>query len=632
MKTLIFIALFGICTLSLHAQPDTTTKKSDTLQSRIFDHMHAPKYANAHDSISKYDFHRHNYQGLGELIGNLRGSTLQQMGDPLNYSSISIFNSLASQLSISMNGIPINDHFANSGNLFAMNPESIHKAHVYIGSDASILGGSSGPYVYLQENMYSASKPFSRLWYIQGGYDLIGTEGVLTQNVDTNLNIHGSFRRLSSGGMLSNAGSDIWNTRLGLRQSLSHDMQHSIQWLFSNHGSYQNGGVIGEYQNPISANVMYQNYFQRRYSHQLHYNLTARDLVLNQDVLLISAYYQDELLETRGVNPFIEIDSSRLVFSPSNGYGVQVRHEIPSIISSFSLMNEIGIRHGRYALFNRYRDDAFMLHAYTYGTYTLDDDNILRFGLRFTHSNYGQFLNPGISFTSRFSKDLSLKVDVSRTSMLPSIIQQTIMGSNAIEQHQLAFLSMDYAIESFSLSIQPFYRNIQSPQLYAIEYDTSNILPQFLNVNGLNQSSLTSFGLYVQSNVMQGPFSMQASMQYVNADNSYRFTPRLQARINAEYSLFFGASTVTFGLTGRIIDQQMTMRYIPYISNFAHDSMQSIDAFAWNGLDIHVSAILGNARIRASVMNLLSATLMDIAGYPIHDNIIRLSLNWSFFD
>ena len=81
-----------------------------------------------------------------------------------------------------------------------------------------------------------------------------------------------------------------------------------------------------------------------------------------------------------------------------------------------------------------------------------------------------------------------------------------------------------------------------------------------------------------------------------------------------------------------MIDQPMTMRFIPYISNFAHDSMQSIDPFAWNGLDIHVSAILGNARIRVSVMNLFSARLMDIAGYPIQYNIIRLSLNWSFFD
>lgn len=598
----------------------------------MFEHMHAPKFADALDTTSKYDFHRHNYQGLGELLGTLKGSTLQQLGDPLNYSSLSMFNSLASHLTMSMNGIFVNDHISNVGNLFAINPESIHKAHVYTGSDAAILGGSAGPYIYLQENMYSVSKPFSRLWYIQGGYDLIGSEGVLTQNIDTNLNIHGSFRRLSSGGMLSNAGSDLWNTRLGMRQALSNTLHHSLQWLFSNHGSYQNGGVIGEYQNPISANVMYQNYFQRRFSHQLQYNLTAREILMHDDILLFTAFYQDELLETRGVNPFIEVDSFRLEFSPSNRYGVQVRHEIPRLTSSLSLMNEVGIQYGRHALFNRFRDDEFMIHAYSYGKFAINDDNILRFGLRFGHSNVGEYLNPGISFTSAISNEISMKIDLSRTSIMPSFMQRSLFTNTTLEHHQLAFLSIDYATETFSLSIQPFIRNIDSPQLYAIEYDTSTILPTFSNVKAITQSALSSYGVFIQSKWVQGPFSMQAGMQYVHTDSAYRFSPGLQARVHAEYALYFGASTVTFGCTARMIDQPMTMRYIPYISNFAHDSMHSIEDFSWNGLDIHVSAILGNARIRASVMNLLSARLMDISGYPIQDNIIRLSLNWSFFD
>ncbi len=598
----------------------------------MFEHMHAPTFADAHDTISKYDFHRHNYQGLGELFGTLKGSTLQQLGDPLNYSSMSIFNSLASHLVISMNGIPLNDHISNMGNLNALNPESIHKAHVYTGSDAAILGGSAGSYIYLQENMYSISKPFSRLWYIQGGYDLIGSEGVLTQNIDTNLNIHGSFRRLSSGGMLSNAGSDIWNTRLGLRQALSTQLQHSIQWFFSNHGVYQHGGVIGEYHNPITANVMYQNYFHRRFTNQLQYNLTANKVLLKDDILLITAFYQDELLETRGVNPFIEVDSFRVEFSPSNRYGVQVRHEIPRLTSSLSLMNEVGLQYGQHTLFNRFRDDEFLVHAYSYGKFTIDDDNILRFGLRFGHSNQDQYLNPGISYTSSISRDISVKFDISRTSIMPSIMQRSLFGKTSLEHHQLAFLSLDYAIESFSLSIQPFIRNIDSPQLYAIEYDTSNILTTFSNVKAIAQSSLSSYGICMQSKWVKGPFSMQAGLQYVNVDSTYRFSPGLQARVHAEYALYFGASTVSLGITARMIDQPMTMRYIPYISNFAHDSMQSIESFAWNGLDIHVSAILGNARIRASVMNLFSAKLMDISGYPIQDNIIRLSLNWSFFD
>jgi hypothetical protein len=195
----------------------------------MYEHLHAPVLSNPHDSITKYQFHHHNYQGLGELVGTLRGSVLQQLGDPITYSSISVFNSFAHHLNVSLNGISLSDHLANTGNLYSIHPEAVHKAQMYVGSDAAIIGGSVGPFVYLQENMYSTSKPFSKLWYIQGGYDLIGSEGLLTQNIDTNLNIHGSFRRLSSGGMLQNAGSDLWNTRLGIRYAPKNKIHYSMQ-------------------------------------------------------------------------------------------------------------------------------------------------------------------------------------------------------------------------------------------------------------------------------------------------------------------------------------------------------------------------------------------------------------------
>jgi hypothetical protein len=148
----------------------------------------------------------------------------------------------------------------------------------------------------------------------------------------------------------------------------------------------------------------------------------------------------------------------------------------------------------------------------------------------------------------------------------------------------------------------------------------------------MSEPDMSSFGVHVRNRWVSGPFVIDASLNYTQNSALFRPAPRMQARIQTEYSLIFGASTVTFGCTARMIEQSTTMRFIPYISTFAHDSMQSIDDISWNGLDVHVSAILGNARIRASVMNLLSAKLMDVSGYPIQDNIIRLSLNWSFFD
>jgi hypothetical protein len=621
-----------ISSVQSYAQTVDSNRAKDSIQHSMYEHVHAPILSNPHDSITKYQFHHHNYQGLGELVGSLRGSVLQQLGDPLTYSTISVFNSFAHHLNVSLNGISLNDHLSNAGNLYSIHPEAVHKAQMYIGSDAAIIGGSAGPYIYLQENMYSTSKPFSKLWYIQGGYDLIGTEGLLTQNIDTNLNIHGSFRRLSSGGMLQNAGSESWNTRLGIRYAPTNKIHYSMQWLFGNHGSYHNGGVIGEYQNPINANVMYDNYFQRRYSHHVQFNMTAHTLVNTNDVLLFNAFYQNELLETRGINPYIIRDSTRLEFSPSTRFGMHIRHEIPNVFPGFSFMNEIGFNYGNYTLFNRFKDSDYMLHAYSYAKYDLTPDNVLRFGIRMVHSTGGNYINPGISFTTQLAPSVSMKFDISQTSIVPSIMQRSLFMLGTLEQHQLMFASLNYAVDSFSMSFQPFYRMIQNPHLQSIVYDTSQGLPRFSSLQPMSEPDMSSFGVHVRNRWNSGPFLIDASVQYTQNSDIYRPAPRIQARIQAEYSLIFGASTVTFGCTARMIEHSTTMRFIPYISTFAHDSMQSMNDVSWNGLDVHVSAILGNARIRASVMNLLSAKLMDVSGYPIQDNIIRLSLNWSFFD
>ena len=599
----------------------------------MHEHMRPPSIADTQIVISKYEYHHHNYQGLGELVGNGKGITLQQLGDPVLYSSISMFNSLASHLTISMNGTSANSLIGNIANLILMNPESVHKAQVFTGSDASILGGSTGPYIYLQENMYSASKPFSRLWYIQGGYDLIGTEGLLTQNLDTNLNVHGSFRRLTSGGMLQYAGGDIWNTRLGVRYSPSKKLQYSLQWIFSNHGANHNGGVMGEYQNPINATILFDNYVQRQYTHQLQCNLTAKSSLITNDYLFLNAYYQNEVLETRGKNPYFINDSSLVNESPSHRYGIQARHEMPDVIDHLTLIHEIGIMYGNYTVFDRYKSGEFNLHAYSYGKYEIVNGTTLRFGMRYMQSSTGNHLQPGFSLTTQFSNALSMKLDFSRSTVQPSIMQRTILSFNETEHHQLSTLSFDYRDSTFSFSIQPFHRVIDSPQLYSISYDTSASIPTYSGLTQLTQSKATSIGIHIESQLYHGPLTIQTSAQYVNTDQEYRYTPTLQAKVHAMYSLYFGASTVTFGCTARIINEPMTMRFVPYINNFAHDIMSvSNSDFSWNGLDLHVSAILGNARVRASIMNLFSATLMDISGYPIQDNIIRLSLNWSFFD
>ncbi|MFO0003245.1 MAG: hypothetical protein ACK559_19160, partial [bacterium] len=106
-----------------------------------------------------------------------------------------------------------------------------------------------------------------------------------------------------------------------------------------------------------------------------------------------------------------------------------------------SFMNEIGLNYGNYTLFNRFKDNDYMLHIYSYGKYDLTPDNILRFGIRMVNSTGGNYINPGISFTTQLAPSISMKFDISQTSIAPSIMQRTLFILGTLEQHQLMFAS-----------------------------------------------------------------------------------------------------------------------------------------------------------------------------------------------
>ncbi|NBO70446.1 hypothetical protein EBV26_08175 [bacterium] len=605
-----------------------TLAKDSTLIS-IFSHAHPPSLAHPLDSIYKYDFHKSNYVGLGDIISTSTTTLQQNIGEPLIYSGISIFNSSPSTTVLSYNGVQIQDMISGPGDVYGMSPETINKVSIFTGLDASILGGSSGAYIYLQENMYSASKPFSRIWYIQGGYDLIGSEGLLTQNIDSNTNIHASYRRLSSSGMLRNSGADIWNTRIGARHIFSPTVHGTLQWLFSNQGAYHNGGIYGKYDNPITANVLYDNYFDRSYTHTIQSTVTIDNLINKNSSIVFNAYLGNSILETRGINPYTFYDTSRIEFSPEFRTGFNSRIELPTFISQLSLMSELGIEYSNYNYLNNLIDQTFRTYAYVYASYLISDSDILKVGVRNSTQKQND-LNYGISYVKNIDKVWNIQVDYSKTYTINPIQYRYI--DTTTEYTQLAFAKVAYTTPHVSMSIQPFYRATLNPMLLTMIFDTASIIPSLSELKPIDNPNFTTIGITTAAQVQYGGFSVHTMFSYSKQYEGFTIAPRFFMQINSQYELNIGSSTLSFGGTVRLIEGPTTLRYVPYLNIMAHDGYTTNTDLQWNGLDLHASAILGNARIRASLLNLFSTQFMNVSGYPIQDNIIRLSLNWSFFD
>ena len=602
----------------------------DSTVVHLYNHAHAPSQAYTFDSVEKYDFHQSNYVSVGDIISHHAPTMNFQLGDPLIYSGVSMFNSHPMSNIISLNGVPFQDMFSGQGDLNTIQTEAIHKISIYSGLEASILGGTSGQYIYLQENMYSYSKPFSRLWYIQGGYDLIGTEGILTQNIDSSTNIHAGYRRVSSTGMLKNSGADIWNTRIGIRHDISEDVHTSLQWLFSNQGAYHNGGIKGVYSSPLNATLYYDNYFDRSFTNTIQSSVTFDRFINNHNSLFINAYLGNSELETRGINPFIFQDSITVLSEPFYRAGINGRLESKNIIYNLSLMSEFGVQYDDYSYLKRIQGNYTRIYGYIYAMYAIGKADVLRFGIRSNNQTNGQ-VNYGINYSSTLSDDLHIHIDYSRTNTI-NPVQYEIISTINNEFTDLAYFKLSHKQERYELSIQPFLRITHQPNILQVLYDTGAVNQTGSMINVLQSAEDKSMGLTFDGQYSNGYFTLYSMMTYTHQQDIVNIAPMIFARINAQYHINIGASTISFGGTLRLSDGITTLRYIPYLNIFAHDTNFNREVFQWNGMDLHVTAILGNARIRASILNVFSQEYLDVSGYPIQDNVIRLSLNWSFFD
>jgi hypothetical protein len=128
--------------------------------------------------------------------------------------------------------------------------------------------------------------------------------------------------------------------------------------------------------------------------------------------------------------------------------------------------------------------------------------------------------------------------------------------------------------------------------------------------------------------------TVQAQVHYQNStldDSTIYENPSLYIVCNGEYKQLLGNSEILGGCTISGIASSSGSRYIPQTMNMSYES-NMVQTMGWNGVEIYASAKLGNARVRASVLNLFNATMMEYAGYPIQDNAFRFSVAWSFND
>ncbi|MBK9246858.1 MAG: hypothetical protein IPM69_01785 [Ignavibacteria bacterium] len=126
--------------------------------------------------------------------------------------------------------------------------------------------------INIQERVFNTKTPFTHLWYSQGGYDYVASDGILSQNIAKNWNATIGYRRQSSTSRFLNSDLDLWNIRANIRWSPTSKTTFTLSELFTHRRTGVNGGIDStspSISNELIAVPKYAEFNERVYRHEV---------------------------------------------------------------------------------------------------------------------------------------------------------------------------------------------------------------------------------------------------------------------------------------------------------------------------------------------------------------------------
>ncbi|MBI5324654.1 MAG: hypothetical protein HZB41_05185 [Ignavibacteriae bacterium] len=551
-------------------------------------------------TIRKEDIQIHIYNSLFDILKyNLPSYSLSLDGIG-TYRHLALFGSSPADVSFQFNNRPYKDLEFGSLNIEQLSPEFMEQAEILVGSDAVILSdNSSGASINLQEIRYNSKKPYTRLWYSQGGYDLISADGIYSQNFVKNWNFTFGFRTMTSSGRYTNSWLQDWNVRTLLRWNPSDYTSISFVENFTNHGYGTNGGVdaynSSDIYDNVSARVKFENLNERVFRHDLTLTYTS---LLDRDsssTLSGAIYFSNSDWDNyRSKELYVNsIDTVNTINHISQYMGATAKYE-QDFFQTFQLRVGGDVEYDilpKTLYFDELKDLSFS--AFAHGLFTPIENIKLSGGLRFTTYAGKTALAFGAKSVLSFSKELELIGDLSFSDRFPTPVEGLNLSN---EKHFFGLAELRHKTQPINISVGAFYRNIDNPILTKTEIIDSHKVYQSYNTDKRNV-----FGLYANLDFfIFGSIGIsiwgQSYLSNTNDTNDYRF-PNFIAGIRTYYEIIAGKSLLrlgtSFGFMGEMKGEQYT---------------------------------------KATYENILSQGYYYVPYYPQLDANFRLSVAWPFLD
>jgi hypothetical protein len=106
--------------------------------------------------------------------------------------------------------------------------------------------------------------------------------------------------------------------------------------------------------------------------------------------------------------------------------------------------------------------------------------------------------------------------------------------------------------------------------------------------------------------------------------------PACMADLSIGYVYDAGFSTVTLGVRSTVVTQHLAPQFVPLTWTYVSPLRQA--PLQYDGLNVFLSARVGNATVRASFENIIGERWYTTSYAPEISQSIRLSVDWSFID
>ena len=590
------------------------------------------------------------YRSLYDILSRKPGVFVRDLASAGQQNQIFINGIDDKNIAVMVDGIPYNDHYTGSYNLWNIPVDAIERIELITGSEAMFYDGrSAGGVINIVTKNFNNNRASTHLRYSQGVSGYTHTDAMFAQNVASGINLSFALAHYGFGSnkesqsyfaRFYNSNDDAWLIRSTLRYNATSWMNISLSYSYDRKWTGLNGGV--DYFNTssifdgLSADVKNRESFEKHYNS--HYNLTASFYPFEDSTQLtsLSFYSFDRLREYRDEeNRSVTLNG---IFTKRNfasiGRGLKW-----NILSQYSNIRFIG-----YADLARIQSTDIISAGLKAEILPQSIVTVTPF---VTVKEYGdQFIaNGGIQGKFKVSPSFELFAGIAQNiiSDQTSITPTKIFSSGS----DYSFTYSDRLKETFSILETGFRFSIPSSFYSSISYKRmqqgSTVFFDTIRYHEENRdynSMKFDFDAVSMSvHFIWGEFHLEGGGNYVNCPDilSREFTDMiLYPEISANGSIYFqgllakGNLDIKFGLRGSFYSKQTGMRpydefgvWIPS-SELTYGPSGSIDFFAVGKI--------GDAYVHFIWENLTGNEYLLAPVYPMYNRNIRFGLSWEFVD